>query len=243
MAFIHFGGVRRFLAGLAAVVAVAVVPLPASAVTLTSTNLDTLTIGAQVGGSVTSTIMTADLTSQGGSAPTKIGTLIGEVYLNASGIYTYVLDVTPTVTSPKQFSTQFDVTGFDPSVMKVGWSYSDAVARGAVGNPGTAFNIGWSQHNGNAWILDFTMTTTQLVSGFWSGSKVASLTFFFQSTSAPGLAPYNLSALSVGSSANWAPDITGAASGPAPLATPEPTTFMLLGPGVAGALYWLRRRV
>jgi hypothetical protein len=234
--------VKKLLIATLLLVGALIAARPAAAITLTSTNLSNVTLGAQVGNSVTTSILTADLTSQGGNAPMAIGTLLGSVYLNA-GVYTYTLKVTPSVNSPKQFSTQFGLTGFDPALMKVGWSYTDATARGAVA-AATAFNIGYTQHNGSPWILDFTVTTTNILSGFWTGAKLGSLTFFYQSTAAPALDPYNLSASKFGSAENWAPIISAPAPGDPgpPLATPEPGTLMLVGPGVAAGLYWLRRR-
>ncbi len=224
---------------------------PARAALLTPTNLDSFNLGTHLDSvyhDITSNVMTADLTSQGGGASHAIGTVTGSVWFNfAANLYTYVLVVDPDASIyAAQFSTAFSLDanrGFTPGVNRVGWSYGDATQAGAVGNPNTAFYALYSLHNGESMILNFTARPTQLASEFWYNN--APITFFIESAFAPMLDSYNLSGSQVGTTLNWAPDPPGTIqpwSPDQPLPTPEPTSLVLLASGFLGGGWWLRRR-
>ena len=172
----------------------------AQAALLTPTDLDALDLGVQVMPERASDFLTPDLSGQGGPVSRSIGTLVATVWLK-NGLYTYRLVVTPAESGVGQFSTQFNVDGFDPSVHKAGWSYSQAIQAGVVGSPSSAFVLIWSQHNGNAMLLNWTVNPSQ--TGFWSNRTP--LTFFFQSPYGPQLSSYNFATSQGGSALNYGP--------------------------------------
>lgn len=216
---------RPRLLGMAALgICLLVGPPSALAIILSPVDLATISLGTQISADSASDFMTIDLTSQGGEPSKSIGTLTGSVWQNGS-VFTYKLVVTPSVTVVHEFNTGFNVVGFSKSLHKVGWSFADAAAAGAV-NPGAAFGDSGTgmvirESDGT---IDWNVQPTDL---FWSGGE--SIAFFFQSSLPPGFGPYNLLNSEAGIAANYAPT-----------AVPEPTTLLLLGPAGFVAL-WFRR--
>jgi len=144
-----------------------------------------------------------------------IATLENEVYFDNS-IYTYVHTVTPTINLVSELNTAFGVIGFNNIA---GWSFSDAAAAGGMGLGG-GFSIDLDPDGTLDWEVDGALNTQ----GWGSGE---SITFFFQSTMAPGLGEYNLINGSVGTGVSYAP-------------APEPSTYLLFASALG--LFALRRR-
>ncbi len=229
---------RMAVIGAVAAAMWAATPAAAVTTTITTTNYDSLSnVGSLVdlGGGATSVstpLMTADLTSQGGSAPFSLGSVLTSVYLNASGVYTYVMKVTPAGTSDKEFNTGFVIDGFTGVA---GYSFADATADGATGALGTTTGADRSFSTLNVdGRIDWTVySTAQVLDGLWNNaSKIKGITFFYQSTSGPGSGTFNFMASQAASGTG-----VGAV---APV--PEPASLFLLGSGAIGAGMWLRRR-
>ena len=182
---------------------------PAQAVTF-DVNYSTIDIS---GGMVTT--MQNDLVGGG----TPHGSLVTTVYQNAAHtLYTYEAKFIPVVNEISIISTSFVPLGLTGSV---GWSFQDATLAGAA-SASTAF-ASLLGAGGLEW-------DRNLAQDFWSANQ--EMSFFFQSTLAPGSATfgvYNQSNASIGS-----------AVGLAPVAAPEPMTLVLLSSGLAGAGLWAR---
>lgn len=203
---------------------------PVEALLIAPTNFDTLVLGELYSPTIISDIMTIDMTAQGGSASIDIGDLESRVYLN-NGTYIYEHQVTPQTLNPKEFNTGFSVVGFNRNallgpVQRAGWSFSDAIAAGVSGSPASAFSI-ILEGDGT---IDWNVKTTQLLAGFWaSGDKQVPISFFFESTVAPGEGRYNMLNSHVGFADSYAPT-----------PVPEPASLVLLGSGLVGV--WVARR-
>jgi hypothetical protein len=211
----------RFL--ILAVMAVTLILAPATARAGLITAVDYTTISGSIGslyvdgGTVftqSSNFLTADLTGQGGAPPSVIGRLTSSVYYN-SGIFTYVLDVTPLVAQATRLSTGFLPTLYNNTA---GWDFNQAFAAGSTNLPGgsTAFfgvvnttNLGW------------TANPTQ--TGLWDASHLMAIRFFLESTTGPGVSNYNLSGtgFQAGSAFGYAPVAISAT-------IPEPSSLALL---------------
>lgn len=223
-------GVRQ--AALIVALSVGVAAAQVEAALIAPTNFDTLNLlpGELYSPTLLTDIMTIDMTAQGGSASIDIGDLESRVYLR-NGTYIYEHQVTPQTLNPKEFNTGFGVTGFNRNallgpVMRAGWSYSDAIAAGVVGSPSSAFSI-ILEGDGT---IDWNVKTTQLLAGFWaSGAKQVPISFFFESTVAPGQNRYNMLNSHVGFADSYAPT-----------PVPEPASLVLLGSGLVGM--WVARR-
>ena len=212
-------------AALIVALSVGVAVAPVEALLIAPTNFDTLVKGELYSPTITTDIMTIDMTAQGGEPSIDIGDLESRVYLN-NGVYIYEHRVTPQTLNPKEFNTGFGVAGFVAGVHKVGFSYSDAILAGVSGSPASAFSI-ILEGDGT---IDWNVKTTQLLAGFWgSGDKQVPISFFFESSLAPGIGTYNMLNSHVGFADSYAPT-----------AVPEPTSLVLLGSGLVGM--WAARR-
>ena len=210
------------------VLAVTVVLMPAAASAVLIPGVDYATIGpignVYQGDVMASTFMTSDLTAQGGPPSVANGQLTSAVYYNGT-VFTYVLQVTPLQAGESRFST-----GFLPALYKssAGWDFTGAVLAGAPGTGGTAFTENLSSTN-----LGWTKLST--ASALWDGISPDLVTFFIQSTVAPGLSTYNLSGTGLPN---------GSATGFAPVAAAvsESGSLLLLALGVVGTVVIASRR-
>ena len=147
---------------------------------------------------------------------TNMGTLTASVYYsNDKDTYLYKLILDPAVYIQDifSFSTAFKVNGFDQNVQRYGYNSVEANTATGVAD---AFSISYSPVSGQ---LKFKIDNT---TAEWSGSDNDALpiTFFFESTYAPGLNTYGIiNSYEPGITQNYAP-VT------APV--PEPGTIMLM---------------
>lgn len=206
---------RLVTAALAVVLTLGLWATPVRAGLLVPTDFDTIVPGVQISPDALTSFMTPDLTGQGGAASHAIGTLQTRVWLN-NAIYTYELIVTPWVDHVSEFNLGYALGGFVAGTHAIGWKYGDAAAAGVVGDASSAFWI-IADRDGTA---DWNVQFFQLFLDFWSGSQRVPLTFFVQSALAPGWQRYSL----LNSEA-----ATAFGYGPAPVATPEPSTLLLVG--------------
>lgn len=169
----------------------------AGATSITPTDYDgftTTTLGSLVNGPATYDILS--------TTNVDIGDLTTSVYDN-SGVYTYVLEVTPEQDNVSEFNTAFDVNGFNNIA---GYSFLEAGA--AIGATGDDFSI---DHEG-----DGTIDWDVLVAGAWDSSE--QITLFYQSSRPAYLGDYyNVINGKVGSALGYAPSI------------PDPAAVFLLG--------------
>jgi len=221
-------------------IAAALVLAPATARAALITAVDYNTVSGSIGslyqdsgGTVftkTTNFLTADLTSQGGPASLVIGTLTSSVYYN-SGIFTYVLDVTPALATATRLSTGFLPTLYNNTA---GWDFNKAFAAGSTNLPGgsTAFFAVLNATN-----LSWTANPTQ--TALWNASHLTDIPFFFQTSVDPGISNYNLggNGFQTGSAMGYAP------VGPLAAVT-EPGSLVLLACsalGIGVVLLRLRR--
>lgn len=207
---------RSALVALAAIAGLTFAP-SAWAATITATNYDTLDKGSQVAADLSSNFTT--------NRGVDIGDLVGKVFFNSSsGVYTYAFTLTPGINNISEFNAGYDVDGFNGVA---GYSFSQATAAGAS-NPATAFEVE-SESDGT---IDWhTLWKNDGSRGLDAGESV---TFFFQSTIAPGdLDTYNLINSKAGGTENYAP-------GAAPV-IPAPAAFPA-GLLLFGALAAARKR-
>jgi hypothetical protein len=209
---------RAGLLGIIAL-AVAVVLTPAVASAVIIPGVDYATIGpignVYQGDVMISAFMTSDLTAQGGPPSIANGQLTSTVYYDGTK-FTYVLQVTPLQAGESRVST-----GFLPALYNnsAGWDFAGAALAGAPGTGSTAFTENLSSTN-----LGWTKVATG--STLWSITPDL-VTFFIQSTVAPGLSTYNLAGTGLPN---------GSAPGWAPVAAAEPSSLLLLAFGVVGTV-------
>jgi hypothetical protein len=167
------------------------------------TDFDTLELGV-----LYTTELVSDWQQVTGGAT---GKLTANVYQNDNGIFTYQLDLAAaSSTSPSEFNTQFSVAGFNGIA---GYSFSDAIHAGSA-DTSQAFFI---DHEDDG-TLDWNANIYQMREGFWAAAE--EISFFFQSTLAPGEGGYNF--ISPASTA----------TGYAPV--PVPAAILLLGSALLG---------
>jgi len=166
-------------------------------VSIVPTDFDTLDLGTQVRADLLSHFTT--------NSGVDIGDLVGSVHFNsASGVYTYVLKLTPGINNISEFNTGFDVNGFTGVA---GYSFSEALAAGG------AFEI---EHESDG-TIDWNSVGIQDGSKFFDAGET--ITFFFQSTLPPAtLDVYSLINSRAGGTLNYAPVIPAPAALPAGLA-------------------------
>ncbi|OLD65758.1 MAG: hypothetical protein AUI47_01450 [Acidobacteria bacterium 13_1_40CM_2_68_5] len=183
--------------------ALALAPATAGAALIQAVDYNTISgsIGSlyQDGATVftkTTNFLTADLSSQGGPSSSVIGTLTSSVYVN-SGIFTYVLDVTPSVATETRLSTGFLPTLYNNTA---GWDFTQAFAAGSTNLPGgnTTFVTVLNTTN-------LSWTTNPAQTALWNASHLTVIRFFFKTTDAPGISNYNLGGTLIGSALGYAP--------------------------------------
>jgi hypothetical protein len=159
------------------------------------------------------------------------GTLKTEVYQNASGLWTYVMTVTPHFGGITEFWTNFAVAGSGNS----GWSWADAAAAGTL-FPQAIFKV-----TNTAGYLDWNAIASGLwTEQFWNTADAnghyASIRFFYQSIYGPGATALFYGAINSTdlSAQGWAPSPDFRAA--------EPGTLLLLAGGLLGAGVWARSR-
>ncbi len=225
-------GTRLLTIGVIAA-ALALAPTTARAALITAVDYNTVSgsIGPLYsdGGTVftqTTNFLTADLTSQGGPASSVIGTLTSSVYSNG-GIFTYVLDVTPSIAKETRLSTGFLPTLYNNTA---GWDFNQAFAAGSTNLPGgsTAFVAVLNTTN-----LSWTANASQ--TALWDAAHISAIRFFFETTVAPGISNYNLGGTQIGSALGYAPVVTAAA-------VSEPGSLVLLAFAAVGIVVVSLRR-
>jgi hypothetical protein len=206
---------------LASALVLAITLLAASdafAINVVPTDFDIWTTGLAVPGKPS----TSDLFDVAAPPPDTNGTIDNAVFFDsATGNYTYLHNVTPSLNNNILFHTGFAAEGFTGVA---GYSFSDAVAAGGPGS-GTDFVISdlLGQINWNT-----AFPSIGSPSG-WDAFEP--IRFFFVSTNPPGIGDYNLSTFEVGTGQSYAPLA----------AVPEPGSIALLASGLVG-LYAARRR-
>jgi len=161
-----------------------------------------------------------------------MGALGNDVYFDsATGNYTYLETVTPSLANNQLFNTGFSAEGFTGTA---GFSFADAAASGGAGapclgggtGPGCAFEI--TNIAGQlSWYTNFPSRDNP--SG-WDGGET--IRFFYVSTNPPEMGDYNLTTTKVGTGQSYAPMA----------AVPEPGSLALLGSGIVGLVAAMRRR-
>lgn len=146
-------------------------------------------------------------------------------YIMDTFLYKLVVDPGIYIQDISFFNTVFRVEGFNPSTHRYGYSARDAEKATGVAD---AFFISYSPINGQ---LKFEIDSPQ---ANWAGPDYDALpiTFFFESSYAPGKSTYGLLASEPGITENF---------GPVTTPVPEPGTIMLLLTGL-GCITGMRFR-
>ena len=159
------------------------------------------------------------------------GTLKTDVYQNGSGLWTYVMTVTPHFGGITEFWTNFAVAGSGNS----GWSWADAAAANTL-FPAAIFKV-----TNTAGYLDWNAIASGLwTEAFWNQADAnghyPSIRFFYQSIYGPGATALFYGAINSTdlSAQGWAPSADFRAA--------EPGTLLLLASGLLGAGVWARLR-
>ena len=180
----------------------------------------------------TLTMATTFYQNLGGPSTTEIASGISSVYYDGS-VYTYVLALTPAVTF--KVDTRISTSNFaTDTLLAAGWSSSQATLAGAGGLGGSAFTVTAGAN------LGWTVTAMARVAGLWDTNNKSDLvTFFYQTTLAPGLGNYNLA----GSFYDTLLRGSGNAAGyvPGAVTVREPVSLALLAVGVLGVGLMTRR--
>ena len=176
---------------------------------ISPTDFDSLTLGGQVAADLHS-----DFRTSGG---VDIGDLVGSVFFNsADAIYTYVFALTPGINNISEFNAGYDVLGFNGVA---GYSFSETAAAG-----GGSFDI---EHESDG-TIDWEAVGRENGSAFFDSGET--ITFFFQSTIAPGaIDVYNLINHRAGGTDNYAP---------VPVPAAWPAGLVLLGALGAARRRW-----
>ena len=141
------------------------------------TDLDGMILGAPIAPPL------LDVFSTASGTPPTMGTITNDVYFDAStSLYTYVHEVTSDLNNNLLFASASPVAGFTGVA---GWSFSQA---GAALGSGTSADLTIDSIDGQ---LNWNIEEFNGSKAWWDMNSP--ITFFFVSTSPPGIGNYNLS--------------------------------------------------